>query len=457
MKRKFKFTIEDAVKILEELGYELIDEVFINANGKITTKDKNGYLYYTTLSQVQNGSPLIVSKANIYTIQNIKLWCILNNKSFELISKTYNNPRDNLIWKCHVCNKEFESCWNSMQQGQNCNICNRAKIYSIDEVKLMIQQYGYTLVSEKYEKNIKNLIIKDDNYYYNISLNNLLRGKTPYFAHISNPYSIQNIKTWLKLNNKNFELLSDRYEGCYINLKWKCLKDGCGEIFDMDWTTVHSGNNCPYCRGYRLGLSNCLMTKNPELAKEWHPILNGDLTPYDVTAGNDKMAWWICKECGHEWYSGIGSRNTGVGCPECKKSKGEKRIETNFIENGFIKIDKYKYKLLSNKTNIYFIPQMTFSGLVGMGSGLLSYDFYLPQYNLLIEYQGEQHEHYCKGAHSSKKDFEKQQEHDKRKKDYAKQNNYKLLEIWYYDFDRIEEILNKELNIKNLELESVVV
>ena len=60
--------------------------------------------------------------------------------------------------------------------------------------------------------------------------------------------------------------------------------------------------------------------------------------------------------------------------------------------------------------------------------------------NLLIFFGGE-------------KQFEIQQEHDKRKQEYAKAHDIKLLEIWYYDNDNIEEILNKELN--NLKLESV--
>ena len=40
-----------------------------------------------------------------------------------------------------------------------------------------------------------------------------------------------------------------------------------------------------------------------------------------------------------------------------------------------------------------------------------------------------------------------QKEHDKRKRNYAKDNNIKLLEIWYWDFNNIENILIKELNL----------
>lgn len=52
----------------------------------------------------------------------------------------------------------------------------------------------------------------------------------------------------------------------------------------------------------------------------------------------------------------------------------------------------------------------------------------------------------------TKEDFERQLEHDKRKRNYAKENNIRLLEIWYYDIDNIEEILIKELNKINKEV-----
>ena len=84
--------------------------------------------------------------------------------------------------------------------------------------------------------------------------------------------------------------------------------------------------------------------------------------------------------------------------------------------------------------------------MIGIGGKLLSYDFYLPEYNLLIEYQGEQHEKYISGIHVSYNNFKKQLEHDRRKKEYARNHNIELLEIWYYDFDNIEKILKKQLS-----------
>lgn len=77
----------------------------------------------------------------------------------------------------------------------------------------------------------------------------------------------------------------------------------------------------------------------------------------------------------------------------------------------------------------------------------------MPDYNLLIEYQGQQHEKPLQfhgiDFESALNNFVKQKEHDKRKREYANQNNINLLEIWYYDFNNIDNILKKKLTIQN--------
>ena len=81
----------------------------------------------------------------------------------------------------------------------------------------------------------------------------------------------------------------------------------------------------------------------------------------------------------------------------------------------------------------------------GIGNRPLSYDFYLPNQNLLIECQGEQH-YYPVDIYGGEEHFEIQQEHDRRKREYATANGYNLIEIPYYDYDNIEEILDKVLS-----------
>ena len=82
---------------------------------------------------------------------------------------------------------------------------------------------------------------------------------------------------------------------------------------------------CPYCANRKL-LSgfNDLATREPEVARQWHPTLNGSLTPDQVLPGSRGKAWWICPE-GHVWKAVISSR-TGkqrCGCPICAGNTGK--------------------------------------------------------------------------------------------------------------------------------------
>jgi len=63
-----------------------------------------------------------------------------------------------------------------------------------------------------------------------------------------------------------------------------------------------------------------LQISNPNLAKEWHPTKNGNMTPMDVTIGSSKKVWWQCSK-GHEWEVPVRARSRGNGCPYCSGNK----------------------------------------------------------------------------------------------------------------------------------------
>lgn len=206
------------------------------------------------------------------------------------------------------------------------------------------------------------------------------------------------------------------------------------------------------------GVMNCIICNSlghmyPEVFKMWSN--KNSKSPYDYSQSSSQFVWWKCPDEKHQdFYRNISdsSKICNFRCPECQFSQGEERISNCLIYNNWIKITQEEFDNLLNKNCNYYIPQKTFDRLLGLGGGLLSYDFYLPKYNLLIEYQGLQHEKFCGGIHKSKKDFEKQVEHDRRKKEYTLENKYYFLEIWYCDFDNIEKILEsklKELSIKD--------
>jgi hypothetical protein len=210
--------------------------------------------------------------------------------------------------------------------------------------------------------------------------------------------------------------------GSNTKVWWKCSKGHEWES-TVNNRTNHN-NGCPYCSNKKVNNENSLLTSHPDMSKEWSS--KNKLSPSEVTFGSRKNIWWICKTCNHEWKTSVSDRTNGRGCPACNESKGEKRIRK------FLEINCFE-----------FINQKGFNSLIGIGGGKLSYDFYLPRQNILIEYQGEFHD--GKANDYVKQNLEYRQEHDKRKREYAEQNNINLLEIWYWDFERIEEVLTKEL------------
>ncbi|WP_299831282.1 zinc-ribbon domain-containing protein [uncultured Metabacillus sp.] len=204
---------------------------------------------------------------------------------------------------------------------------------------------------------------------------------------------------------------------------WKCENNHEWESSIRNRAVNNS--KCPHCND--IPLEKCLQTTHPELAKQWNHKKNEGLTPYQVTKGSDKKVWWL-GNCGHEWAASVSNRTIlGRGCPVCNESNGEKIIRKWLSEN-----------MIENE------PQKKFDNLLGTSGGLLSYDFYLPKYNILIEYQGEFHDGTARKQNEI--EFKKQQEHDKRKREYATKHNIELLEIWYWDIDNIEVILSDKLN-----------
>lgn len=109
-------------------------------------------------------------------------------------------------------------------------------------------------------------------------------------------------------------------KGSTKNVWW--LGD-CGHPWDVPvQQRTLAGQGCPICKGKRALIGvNDLTTCAPEVAKEWHPNLNGELTPEKVTRGSYKKVWWL-GACGHEWDAIINDRvNKSSRCPVCANRK----------------------------------------------------------------------------------------------------------------------------------------
>lgn len=102
----------------------------------------------------------------------------------------------------------------------------------------------------------------------------------------------------------------------------------------------------------KITKENCIATTHPQIAAQWHPTLNGELTPNDVREGSTDRVWWLCDR-GHEWRTEVRVRcQRNNGCPCCNGRyvvKGETDLESqrpdlvkewDFEENGDYTPDK---------------------------------------------------------------------------------------------------------------------
>lgn len=134
------------------------------------------------------------------------------------------------------------------------------------------------------------------------------------------------------------------------------------------------GSGCPYCCGKKILIGfNDMATTQPELAKEWHSEKNGTLKPTDISQWDARSAWWQCIDyANHVWFSPVGSRSKGAGCPRCtaKTSKPEKALYEALLL-------KYQDAVNGEKISLRW-GRMKVAEL----------DIFLPSLNTVIEYDG---------------------------------------------------------------------
>ena len=102
---------------------------------------------------------------------------------------------------------------------------------------------------------------------------------------------------------------------------WNC-DNGLNHKYQMKLLNkVNRNQGCPICSGQQLLTGfNDLLTKYPNIAKEWDYDLNEN-KPSDYTYGSGYKAWWKCDECGESYQSYINVHIRGHKCPYCSGQK----------------------------------------------------------------------------------------------------------------------------------------
>jgi len=267
----------------------------------------------------------------------------------------------------------------------------------------------------------------------------------------SDPSSIQNRQTKQdKFVKEVYDLVGEEYIvlGFYETSNTPILmRHNCDKCHNHEYPVrcadFLNGGRCPECFGTHQKTTDEFKQEVFNLVGTEYKVIGEYINNYtDIMMKHNY-------HCQHIFPVNPNNFLRGSRCPKCNEtSKGEIKEKETLIKFGWIEISQKEFNKLNDQDKYnenYFIPQKRFKGLVGINNGLLSYDLYLPKFRLLIEHQGIQHEKYIKHFHKTIVKFEKQVEHDRRKKEYAESNNYNFLEIWYYDFDNIEQILESKL------------
>lgn len=224
----------------------------------------------------------------------------------------------------------------------------------------------------------------------------------------------------LKIVNPNVIVIGE-YVNTKTKIKHRCL------VHNIDWDVspdcALQGGGCIECWKEKLHLFHA--RTHEEYVAELR-IVNSNIIAVEQYINANTPILHRCLVDGNEWCATPSSIiYGGCGCPKCNESNGERCVRIWLENNDFKYIRQKAFKDCCDKH-------------------VLPFDFYLPDYNTIIEYDGKQHYEPIE-YFGGQKTFEYTQKHDRIKNEYCKNHNIKLLRIPYYK--NVEEELNNFLFI----------
>jgi very-short-patch-repair endonuclease len=354
-----------------------------------------------------------------------------------IISGQYINSNTKIECKCKICKYNWCAVPSSLLNGKGCPKC------AIESRKAKRRKPHEQFVKEI---NILNSKIKILNTYINCTTkvdckclicghiwsalpSNLSKGQgCPVCGIIKAHKAItkhhNDFVCELSKINPNIKLL-----GQYINNKTKveCVCLQCNHKWFVTPHNLLRGQGCPECAKERI--ANALRLTHEQFVDKLFKV-NPNIKVLNKYYNHTIKIDCECLKCGHKWKATPNNLLSGYGCPKCRNSKGEKAIS-----------------IFLDSSQINYIPQYCFNDCKNIKP--LPFDFYLPDYNMCIEYDGRQHYETVRFGDETSEQLEInlniQKRNDNIKTKYCQDNNIKLLRIPYWDFKNIEEILKKEL------------
>lgn len=189
-----------------------------------------------------------------WTFDKIKEWGNANRPNYIILDHKIEKNQHKIKLKCdNAFHEEFWMFLNGFLKGSDCELCGFKKIstnktqWTDEKLHEYIKtKLNFIIINIKRDRKYIELTMKDGfGYFYVSRLTNIIHHKEIKIVHTKNPYTIQNIHNWIKVNNKNYTLCSTEYVGHKGKMKWQCLK--CREYFYNCWMCISNDQGCTNC------------------------------------------------------------------------------------------------------------------------------------------------------------------------------------------------------------------
>lgn len=355
------------------------------------------------------------------------------NPTIQVIDK-YIDCRTPIKHRCLVDDYEWNIAPSNALDGKGCPQCARKRLSELhaktheEYLNELFKKSPHINVVDKYIDSHTKIThyCLTHNVYYDIAPTNALYGYgcpecVSEINHQKNLKTHEQYVNEAKVINPNIEVIG-KYININTSIMHRCI------IHNFEWETtpasILQGCGCPTCKIEKIRKAK---SKTHEQYVEEVKNINPNIQVLGTYINAKTPILHKCLIDNFEWNTVPESILQGCGCPKCNESKGERRIRIWLEKNNIDYIHQHKYE---DCKDIYPLP----------------FDFYIPTYNVLIEYDGEQHFRPI-DLFGGQEYFEYIQKHDTIKNEYCENNGISLLRIPYYKFNNIEEELNNFLFI----------
>jgi uncharacterized protein YfkK (UPF0435 family) len=223
------------------------------------------------------------------------------------------------------------------------------KKLTLEKAKQEFINRGYTPLFNEYNNTNEKLLARNnEGYKIIVSLSKLKGDRTPQPFSDLNPYTIENIKLWLKLNNLQYELISNTYINSTDKIILNCPIHG---EFKVSWNKLQNGTRCKMCSmKSKIEKTSFSIEKIKEKLKYINPSI--EILSKEYINAKTKLKC-RCLIDNNIWYSNWSSLSQGKGCPLCG---GSKKLTLEYVKERFkslypnIEIVSTKY--IGNKSNL---------------------------------------------------------------------------------------------------------